>query len=298
MKRRDEARTQEILKKVRRVEIGTRKMVDSILSGQYHTRFKGQGMQFADLREYYLGDDIRHIDWKVTARTQSAHVKKFEEERELTVYFVVDMSASGNFGSSRLTKQEALSEVCALLAFAAVRNNDKVGLILFTDKVEAHIPPKKGKAHALRLLTELLYFEPEGKKTSVAKAADACLGVMKSRGVVFLASDFFDEDYEPSLKRLARKHDLIALRMRDLREVESPPVGTIEMIDAETGRPYWINTKDYSFFKDFKSRAQSFERDIQARFLRAGAERLDLWTHEDYFKKVVSFFRDRKRGRR
>lgn len=289
------SRAAEILRKVKRIELSTRKMVDSILSGQYHTRFKGQGMKFADLREYYAGDDIRHIDWKVTARTQSAHIKKFEEERELNVYFIVDMSKSGAFGSAERTKAEALAEVCALLAFAAVKNNDKVGLILFTDKVERHIPPKKGQSHALRLVTELLYFEPKSPGTDIAAALDYCAHVMKSKGVVFVASDFFGGGYEEALKRLGRRHDLMALRMQDRREKEVPPLGLLEVVDAESGELQWINTASYAYRSGFTRRAEDFERELKGRFQRAGVDRLDLWTHEDYFKRVMDHFAGRRR---
>jgi uncharacterized protein (DUF58 family) len=284
------ARPEDILKKVRRIEISTRRTIDTMLSGQYHTRFKGQGMQFSDFREYYAGDDIRHIDWKVTARTQSAHIKKFEEERDLTVYLLVDVSASGRFGSAQKTKEEALAEVCALLAFAAVRNNDRVGLILFSDQIEKHIPPKKGRAHAMRLVTDILFFEPKSQKTNIKAALEYYSQSVKHTGVVFLASDFFDSNYERVLRRVGRKHDLIALRMMDKRDFEVPPVGRIEMMDAESGEPFWVNTASYAFQTQFKAEAQKFEQQLQSNFNQAGVQRLDLRTDEDYFNKVVSFF--------
>ena len=295
--RSDSQRAQEILKKVRRIEISTRRIVDSVLSGQYHTRFKGQGMQFSDLREYYHGDDIRHIDWKVTARTQTAHIKKFEEERELNVYFIVDVSGSGEFGSKDKSKHEALSEVAALLAFAAVKNGDKVGLILFSDKVERHIPPKKGRPHALRLVTELLYHEPQGRGTDLAAALDFCWEVVKTKAVVFVISDFFAKDYERSLRRLSRRNDVIALRMRDQREVSVPAVGLIEMQDAENGEPFWVNTSSALFKEEFGTRMQVIDAELDQTFGQAGVEHLDLWTHEDYFNRVVEFFRKRRRKR-
>lgn len=266
-----------------------------MLSGQYHTRFKGQGMQFSDFREYYAGDDIRHIDWKVTARTQTAHIKKFEEERDLTVYLLVDASASRQFGSGEKTKGDALAEVCALLAFAAVRNNDRVGLILFTDQVEKHIPPKKGRGHAMRLVTEILHFEAKGRGTNVKGALEYYAQVMKNTGVVFLASDFFDKDYEKALRRVGRKHDLIALRMLDRRDREVPKIGRIEMQDAESGEIFWADTASYAFQKQFKETAAQFEHQLTGAFAQAEVDLLDLWTHEDYFSKVVGYFTKRKR---
>lgn len=288
-------RPEDILKKVRRIEISTRRIIDTMLSGQYHTRFRGQGMQFSDFREYYAGDDIRHIDWKVTARTQSAHIKKFEEERDLTVYLLVDVSGSGQFGSASKTKGEALAEVCGLLAFAAVRNNDRVGLILFSDQIEKHIPPKKGRAHAMRLVTEILFFEPKSHKTNIKLALEYYSEVVKHTGVVFLASDFYDKDYEKSLRRVGRKHDLVALRMQDKRDTEVPPIGRMEMQDNETGEIFWVNTASYAFQQQFKAERQRFEQHLNTQFLQAGVTRVDLWTNEDYFAKVVSYFKERKR---
>jgi uncharacterized protein (DUF58 family) len=283
-------RAQEIIKRVRRIELSTKRLIDTLLTGQYHTRFKGHGMQFSDLREYYLGDDIRHIDWKVTARTQSAHVKKFEEERELSVYFLVDLSASGDFGSVERTKREALAEVCALLAFAAVKNGDKVGVVLFTDRIEKHIPPKKGQGHALRIVTELLAFEPQGKGTDLKGALDYCLQVMKHKGILFVASDFYAEGYESPLKKLANRHDLIALTVSDPRESELPPLGFIETIDAETGRPGWVNAASFAFRRTFTKRREQAETEIKNRLSNAGFDRITLSTGEDYLKAVVEYF--------
>ncbi len=290
-------RAQEIIRRVKRIELSTKRLIDTLLTGQYHTRFKGHGMQFSDLREYYLGDDIRHIDWKVTARTQSAHVKKFEEERELSVYFLVDLSASGDFGSVEHTKREALAEVCALLAFAAVKNGDKVGVVLFTDRIEKHIPPKKGRGHALRLITELLAFEPQGKGTDLKGALDYCLKVMKHKGILFVASDFYADGYESPLKKLANRHDLIALTVSDPRESELPPLGFIDTVDAETGRTGWINAASYAFRKAFSQRRQRVEGEIKQRLMSAGADRIELSTGEDYLKSVVEYFARSRPGR-
>jgi len=285
----------EILQKVRRIEISTRKTLDTNLSGQYHTRFKGQGMQFSEFREYYPGDDIRHIDWKVTARTQTAHIRKFEEERDLTVYLLVDVSSSRNFGSQAKTKAEALAEVCGLLAFAATRNNDRIGLILFSDRIEKHIPPKKGRSHAMRLVSELLHPQVQSPKTNIKQALEYYAEVMKHTAVVFLASDFYDQGYDRALRRVGRKHDLIAIRMRDQREIEVPNVGKIEMQDWESGKNFWVDTGSYAFQNKFKESRNLFEKELESSFLQAGIDRLDLWTHEDYFSKTVSYFRTRKK---
>jgi len=291
----DRNKTEEVLKRVRRIEISTRKIVETMLAGQYHTRFKGQGMQFSDFREYYPGDDIRHIDWKVTARTQSAHVKKFEEERDLTVYLLVDVSSSRDFGSGDKTKGDALAEVCAMLAFAAVRNNDRVGLILFSDRIEKHVPPKKGRGHALRIVTDILYHKPEGKGTDLKLALEYYAEVVKHTAVVFVASDFFSTGYDKVLKRVGRKHDLIALRMLDKRDFEVPVLGTLELQDAETGEVFWVDSGSYAFREQFKKQTEGFEKQLNTVFTQSEIDKLDLWTHEDYFKAVVAFFQSRKR---
>lgn len=289
---------EEILARVRKIEFSTRQILESKFSGQYHTRFKGQGMQFSEFREYYPGDDIRHIDWKVTARTQSPHIRKFEEERDLTFYIMADVSASRQFGSATKTKGEALAEVCALIAFGAVMNNDRVGLILFSDQIEKHIPAKKGRTHAMRIVRDLLYFRPQNNRTSLRAGLEFYLKVMKHRAVAVLASDFYDSGYEKILKQVTRRHDIIALRMRDVRETEVPSVGQIEMRDPETGEVFWVDTSSYHFQKNFKQELEKFESDLKARLLQSRVEVLDLWTHEDYFSQVVIHFRNLKRKRR
>jgi uncharacterized protein (DUF58 family) len=254
-------------------------------------------MQFADLREYYLGDDIRHIDWKVTARTQSAHIKKFEEERELNVYFAVDFSGSLQFGPEGRTKKDILAEVCALLAFAAVKNNDKVGLIIFTDQIERHIPPKKGRAHAMRMVTELLYFQPNSRGTNLSAALEYCAKVAKAKGVVFVASDFYGDSYDKNLRKLTTRHDVIGLRIIDKTEKNLPILGYMDLQDSETRERTWINSRSYSFKSAFKKQADQFENELNQKFLQAGAEKIDLWTNEDCLKKVIQFF-TLKQGRR
>ncbi len=288
-------RSEEILKKVRKIEISTRKTVDTMLSGQYHTRFKGQGMQFSDFREYAPGDDIRHIDWKVTARTSLAHIRKFEEERDLTVYIVVDISKSGIFGSIDKTKFDAMVEICALLSFAAIKNNDKVGLIMFADKIVKHIPPKKGHAHAMRLVTELLHQEDEHSGTNIKKALDFVSENAKHSGVIFIASDFFDSGYEKSLRRLGKKHDVIALRVNDQRETNLPSIGKVQVQDAETGELFLIDTSSSHFMQELKLKTKEFNRELDEIFLKANVDRIDVMTNEDYFSKVVTYFRARKR---
>jgi len=288
-------RAEEILRRVRRIEISTRKVVDNVLSGQYHTRFKGQGMQFSDFREYDPGDDIRHIDWKVTARTQSAHIKKFEEERDLTVYLVVDVSGSGLFSTVAKNKTEILAETCAMLAFAAVRNNDRVGLILFSDRIEKHVPPKKGRSHAMRLVTEILYYTPVGRKTNISSALEHCANVMKHTAVVIVASDFMDSGYENALKRVAKRHDVIAMQARDRRDFEVPPIGEIELIDPETGESFLANTASYQFQKEFKDRVTQFNKQTDDIFARTGVDRVEIWTHEDTFMKIANYFKSRSK---
>ncbi|MBI2607100.1 MAG: DUF58 domain-containing protein [Deltaproteobacteria bacterium] len=288
-------RSEEILRRVRRIEISTRKIVDTMLSGQYHTRFKGQGMQFSDFREYTPGDDIRHIDWKVTARTQSAHIRKYEEERDLTVYLLVDVSASGIFGSVKKSKIDALAEVCALLSFAAVKNNDRVGLITFAGDVVKHVRPKKGQAHAMRLVTELLHQPPVSGGTNIKAALEYMAEVAKHSCVAFLASDFFDKDYEKALRRVSRRHDVIGLRMRDPREASVPKLGTVELEDAESGELFWVNTSSYPFQESVRKESAAFEKELDEICSRTAMDRLDLWTNEDYFAKVVAYFRVRKR---
>lgn len=291
------ARAEEILARVRRIEISTRKIVETVLSGRYHTRFKGQGMQFSEFREYYPGDDIRHIDWKVTARTQAAHIRKFEEERDLTVYLIVDVSGSGVFGSGDKTRYDATAEVAALMAFAAVKNNDRVGLILFSGQVEKHIPPKKGRSHAMRVVTEILHREPRSETTDVAVALDFYYKVMKHSGVAFVVSDFYSPPFERSLRRLNRKHDVIGLRFRDPREASVPPLGFFEFADPETGEVFWADTSSYRFQQSISKEVSRFEQDLEARFTQAGADLLTLSTVEDYFSAVSKYFSARKRRR-
>ena len=283
----------EILKKVKRLEITTRGLVNDVFSGEYHSVFKGRGMEFSEVREYQIGDDIRTIDWNVTARMGHPFVKVFEEERELTVMLIVDVSSSGNFGTYERMKGEIAIEICALLAFSAIKNNDKVGLIIFTDEIEKFIPPKKGKAHVLRVLRELLYHEPQGTKTDIGGALEYLNRVSKRRSVVFLVSDFINTGYEKALQIANRRHDIVAITMTDPREVELPDVGFIELEDAETGETILVDTS-YSEVRNLYSKQSS--DDIQNRlklFKSINVDHIDIRTDQPYIEPLIRFFRMR-----
>ena len=288
----------EILKKVRRIEISTRGLVNEVLSGEYHSVFKGRGMNFAEVREYQYGDDIRSIDWNVTARTGSPFVKVFEEERELTVMLVVDVSASGDFGTQERLKGEVAVEICALLAFSAIKNNDKVGLIIFSDHVEKFVPPRKGKRHVLRVLRELLYHRPEGCGTDIRAALDYLNHVQRKRAVTFLVSDFRDAGFEKSLAVAGRRHDMIAVRVGDLREREIPPVGLLELEDPETGERLVVNTSDPRFRAGFRERSRSARQELDRTLRRGKVDVIDIETGEPYVRPLMRFFQDRMRRRR
>jgi uncharacterized protein (DUF58 family) len=288
----------EILKKVRRIEISTRGLVNEVFSGEYHSVFKGRGMSFAEVREYQYGDDIRSIDWNVTARNGAPFVKIFEEERELTVMLVVDASASGNFGTRERLKGEIAVEVCALLAFSAIKNNDKVGLIVFSDHVEKFVAPRKGRRHVLRVLRELLVHEPTGRGTDIAGALEYLNRVQRKRAVTFVVSDFQDEGFEKALAVAGRRHDLIAVRMSDVRERELPAVGLIELEDPETGERVIVNTSSAAFRAQFAERADR-ERGALDRTLRSSkVDVIDIQTGEPYVRPLMRFFKERERRQR
>ena len=244
----------QILKKVKRIEIRTRGLVNDLFGGEYHSVFKGRGMTFSEVREYQPGDDIRLIDWNVTARTGSPFIKVFEEERELTVYLIVDISASGEFGSNQQLKREFGAEIAAVLGFSAIKNNDKVGLILFSEDVEKYVVPKKGKSHVLRVVRELLYTDSKKSGTSIKKALDYLLKVAKRKSVIFLISDFLDDGYWSSLKVVNRKHDLIGIQLYDPAEISLPDLGLSKIEDPETGSAFWIDTSSKSSLKALKKR--------------------------------------------
>jgi uncharacterized protein (DUF58 family) len=285
----------EILKKIRRLELRTRRLVNAGFAGQYHSVFKGRGMNFEEVREYAAGDEIRSIDWNVTARMNTPYVKKFTEERELTVMLVVDVSASGEFGSVHLSKRELAAEVACLFAFSAIRNNDKVGLILFSDHVELFIPPKKGRIHTLRLIREILYFEPKGRGTQPAEALDYLNQVLHRRSVVFLISDFQTPDFSRQLGVTSRRHDLIAIPIVDPREEELPDVGRLTLEDAETGEQIEINTSDPATRLGY---LKAVDRQTAARlrdFRRKRIDAISLKTDQDYIPALRTFFRTRER---
>ena len=285
----------EILKKVRRVEITTRGLVNEVFSGEYHSVFKGRGMSFAEVREYQYGDDIRSIDWNVTARTGAPFVKIFEEERELTVMLVVDVSASGDFGTRRQMKGEVAVEICALLAFSATKNNDKVGLIIFSDRIEKFVPPRKGRRHVLRVLRELFYHEPEGRGTDLAVALEYLNHVVRKRAVVFLVSDFMAPDFTRPLSVAGRRHDVIAVRMGDRREVELPPLGYVEFEDAETGERMLVNTSNKRFRREWEALVTQSRADQDKAFQRSKVDVIDIQTDEPYERPLMKFFKERER---
>ncbi|MEY2561872.1 MAG: hypothetical protein QOH88_65 [Verrucomicrobiota bacterium] len=285
----------EILKKIRALEIKTKGLVQTVFAGDYHSVFKGRGMNFEDVREYQPGDEIRAIDWNVTARLGTAFVKKFTEERELTVVLVVDVSASGNFGSVSQSKRELAAEVACLLAFSAIRNNDKVGLLLFSDRVELFIPPKKGRSHTLRIIREILFFEPAGRGTAPALALDYLNKVVTRRAVVFFVSDFQAGDFSRELAVSGRRHDCIALHIQDQREEMLPNVGIITLEDAETGEQIEINTADRSTRARFSALAETQRAELNRTLRRNRIDAILLRTGEDYLPALRSFFKQRER---
>jgi uncharacterized protein (DUF58 family) len=286
--------TSELLKKVRKVEIKTRGLSNQLFSGEYHTAFKGRGMTFSEVREYQAGDDIRAIDWNVTARFNNTYVKIFEEEREMTVMLLVDVSASGEFGTQKQLKQELITELCAVLAFSAIQNNDKIGVIFFTDKIEKFIPPKKGKTHILRIIRDLIEFKPEHKKTDIKQALKYLTNVIKKRSIAFVISDFItDAHFIDTLKIANKKHDLVALRIYDKREMELPNIGLVKFMDAETGTLKWMDTSDKNVRNHFYAEAKRQEASLKEIFNRSGVDSADINTAESYIKPLMNLFKRR-----
>jgi len=283
----------EILKKVKRLEITTRGLVNDVFSGEYHSVFKGRGMDFAEVREYSIGDDIRNIDWNVTARTGHPHVKIFQEERELTVMLMVDVSSSGDFGTFDQMKGEIATEICALLSFSAIKNNDKVGLIIFTDRVEKFVPPKKGKSHVLRVLRELLYHKPQSTQTDIAGALEFLNQITRRRSVVFLVSDFISEGYERALQIANKRHDVVAITITDPRELKFPAVGFVELEDAETGEIFLLNTSDKNIRASFSEQADAKRQEREKLFKAVNIDSIDIYTHQPYIDPLMRFFRMR-----
>jgi uncharacterized protein (DUF58 family) len=284
----------EILRKVKRIEIRTRRLVTDVFGGEYHSVFKGRGMEFAEVREYTPGDDVRSIDWNVTARMGHPFVKQYQEERELTVLLLVDQSASERFGTRERLKAELAAEVGALLALSAVQNNDKVGLVLFSDGVELYVPPAKGRRHVLRVVREILYFKPRGRGTNLGAALDHLSRAQKRRAVVFVLSDFLSDGYGQSLKVASRRHDVVLLRMRDAREEKLPAVGVVALRDLETGRDFLVDTSDRTVRRAFAEAVAEREAVFAEVTRRAQVDRVDLWTDEDVVLPLAGFFRRRQ----
>ncbi len=285
--------TKELLKKVRKIEIKTRRLSDHIFGGEYHSTFKGRGMTFSEVRQYQFGDDVRNIDWNVTARYSEPFVKVFEEERELTMMLVVDVSASGLFGTRNSFKQDIITEIAATLAFSATQNNDKIGLILFSDIIELYIPPKKGRSHVLRIIRELLEFQPKNEKTDVSNALSYLSRVMKKKAIVFVLSDFIAEDYQRTLKITSGRHDVTGIRVYDEREEEIPNLGIVRMQDEETGKSILVDTSSRAvrnnYAKYYRDRVDYF----QESFRKSGAGSLSSRVDESYVKKLLGYFKTR-----
>jgi uncharacterized protein (DUF58 family) len=285
----------EILKKVKQIQIRSSRLVNDVLAGEYVSVFKGRGMEFDEVREYQPGDDIRTIDWNVTARLGHPYIKRYTEERELTIMFLVDLSFSGEFGSEKQFKNEIATEICAVLAFSAVRNNDKVGLILFTDKIEKFVPPKKGKTHVLRVIREVLYYKPENRGTDISIALEYLLKVTKRKTVCFLLSDFITEGFERALRIANKRHDMVAVSITDPRELEIPNVGFVELEDAETGEITLIDTSDRKMMERF-NRFNVKNMEERAKLFRGmGVDLVDVRTDSSYVEPIMKFFRAREK---
>ncbi|MDP4173324.1 MAG: DUF58 domain-containing protein [Bacteroidota bacterium] len=287
--------TKELLKQVRQIEIRTRGVVNQVFSGEYHSVFKGRGMEFSEVREYQFGDDIRNIDWNVTARFGHPFIKVFEEERELTVMLMVDLSGSLIFGSLEKTKQQIAAELSAILAFSAMKNNDKVGLILFSDRIEKFVPPRKGRTHVLRIISELLSFEPQGKGTNIKKALEYMNNAIKKRSIVFLISDFFDSGYEKILRIVGKKHDFVGIVLSDEREKSLPKVGLVKFQDAETGAVRYIDSNNPQLQKWFVQSRQEYLQKRKSLFIKSRLDSIEVQTNQSYIKPLIEFFRLRER---
>ncbi len=287
----------EVLKKIRKIQITTSRMVTDVFAGQYHSVFKGRGMEFDEVREYLPGDDIQSIDWNVTARTGSPHIKKFVEERELTVMLMLDASMSCRFGSEKQLKSRLAAELSSVLAFSAIRNNDKVGLIIFTDRIEKFVPPRKGLRHVLRVIREALYYKPEGKGTDISMALEYLNKVTKRRAITFLISDFFAKDFKKRLSVANKRHDVIAITITDPRETDMPDVGMVRLNDAETGCERIIDTSSKSFRRRYRESSEEKFK-LRKELLRsAGTDVIDVRTDTPYTKELIRFFRMRRKRR-
>ncbi|MBU0942624.1 MAG: DUF58 domain-containing protein [Flavobacteriaceae bacterium] len=285
--------TKDLLKKVRKIEIKTRRLSDHIFSGEYHTSFKGRGMTFSEVRQYQYGDDIRNIDWNVTARYNEAHVKVFEEERELTMMLMVDISGSESFGSKNQFKKDIVTEIAATMAFSATQNNDKIGLILFSDQIELYIPPKKGRSHVLRIIRELIEFHPQSNKTDIAQALKFLSSTQKKKAIVFVISDFMSDGYDQTLKIAAKKHDITGIRVYDIREQSMPNLGMVPMLDAETGVMQIVDTSSkavrFNYEKYYNEQLNYFKET----FSKSGSGVVNTRVDESYVTKLLGYFKSR-----
>ncbi|MBZ4037364.1 DUF58 domain-containing protein [Flavobacterium sp. 17A] len=285
--------TKELLKKVRKIEIKTKRLSNHIFSGEYHSSFKGRGMTFSEVRQYQYGDDIRNIDWNVTARYNEAHVKVFEEERELTMVLMVDISGSESFGSKNQFKKDIVTEIAATMAFSATQNNDKIGLILFSDTVELYIPPKKGRSHVLRIIRELIEFEPKSHKTDIAQALKFLSGTQKKKAIVFMISDFMSDSYEQTLKIASKKHDITGVRVYDMREEKIPNLGMVTMLDAETGKIQLVDTSSKTVRLNYEKHYQEKLNYFKDTFRKSGAGVVNTRVDENYVTKLLGYFKSR-----
>lgn len=285
--------TAELLKKVRKIEIKTKGLSKHIFSGEYQSAFKGRGMSFSEVRDYQYGDDVRNIDWNVTARTGDAHIKIFEEERELTVMLLIDVSQSSFFGTAEQMKNELITEISAVLSFSAIQNNDKVGVIFFSDIIEKFIPPKKGKQHILRIIRELINFEPKQTGTNLGQALEYLNNVIKKRSICFILSDFMAQGYETPLRIASRRHDVVGVHLYDPREEELPNIGLMRAVDAETGRVQWVDTSVQAVRENYANWFQENQQYFRSSFLKSGSDVLSVRTDESYIKVLHQFFKKR-----
>ena len=289
--------TSSLLKKVRKIEIKTRGLSNHIFAGEYNTAFKGKGMAFSEVREYQSGDDVRSIDWNVTARYNSPYIKIFEEEREMTVMLLVDVSGSGNFGTKQQFKREIATELSAVLAFSAIKNNDKVGVIFFSDIIEEFIPPKKGKSHILRIIRQILSFKPQNKKTNISQAIEYFNNVMKKRCICFILSDYISSSFEKPLRIASKKHDVVALKVSDKREKTIPNIGIVPFKDSETEKVILLDTSSKLVRETFQKKQKEKQSEIEKLFPRCGVDLININTGEDYVKPLINFFKNRDRRR-
>ena len=285
--------TKELLKKVRKIEIKTRRLSNHIFSGEYHSHFKGRGMTFSEVRKYQFGDDIRDIDWNVTAKLNEPHIKIFEEERELTMMLLVDVSKSESFGTRIQQKRDLITELCAVLSFSAIQNNDKVGVVFFTDQIELFIPPKKGKSHILRIIRELIEFKPKGTGTNISEALKFLSSVIKKRSIVFTLSDFQDEAFDKNLKIASSKHDLTAIRIIDPAEEKLPDIGLVQLQNPETGTIGWVDTSSSIVRATYEKDYQNFVANFKSYCTHSGTDYLDLRVDRSYTKQLLEFFKRR-----